>query len=48
MSRGNDLVIDDETVLRFPSYVIHANEPRAVDQIRRILNLSDSERSMAG
>jgi hypothetical protein len=47
MSRGNELVIGNEKVLRFPSYVIHANDPRAVDQLRRALDLSGSERSIA-
>jgi hypothetical protein len=48
MSRGNELVIGNELVLRFASYVIHANDPDAVDQIRRALGLSDSARSLAG
>lgn len=47
MSRGNELVIDHERVLRFPSYVIHANDARAVDQLRRALHLSGSQRSIA-
>jgi hypothetical protein len=48
MSRGNELVIDAETILRFPSYVIYANDQRAVDQIRRALDLSVVARPLAG
>jgi hypothetical protein len=48
MSRGNELAINDERVLRFASYVIHANDPAAVDQLRRALGLSGSEQSLAG
>lgn len=48
MARGNELVIGGERVLRLPSYVIYANDPVAVDQIRRALNLSGSERRIAG
>lgn len=40
MSRGNDLVIAGETVLRFPSCVIYADDPNAVAQLRRALDLS--------
>lgn len=40
MSRGNEMIIDGETVLRFPSYVIHADDPVAIEQLRRALNLS--------
>jgi len=40
MWRSNDLAIGRELVLRFPSYVIHANDPDAVAQLRRALNLS--------
>jgi hypothetical protein len=47
MSRGNELVIDNEAVMRFPSYVIHANDPTAVEQLRRVLDLSVSTRSLA-
>lgn len=47
MSRGNELTIGNETVLRFPSYVIHANDAQAVDQLRRALDLSGPERSIA-
>jgi hypothetical protein len=48
MSRGNELVIGKEDVLRFPSYTIHANEAVAVDQLRRALNLSGAPRALAG
>jgi hypothetical protein len=37
MARGNELVIDNETVLRFPSYVVHADDPLAIGQLRRAL-----------
>jgi hypothetical protein len=47
MARGNDLVIGNERVLRFPSYVIHSNDPIAVNQLRRALGLSVSARSIA-
>jgi hypothetical protein len=40
MSRGNELSIARETALRMPSIVLHHNDPIAVDQIRRALNLS--------
>lgn len=40
MSRGNELVIGHEPVLRFPSYVIYADDSVAVDQLRRALGLS--------
>jgi hypothetical protein len=42
MSRGNELTIGRETVLRFPSYVIYANDQTAIDQLRRALGLSGS------
>jgi hypothetical protein len=48
MSRGNELVIGREAVLRFPSYVIHANDQTAIDQLRRALDLSVSARHLAG
>ena len=47
MSRGNELVIGDERVLRFPSYVIYANDPAAIDQLRRALGLSVSQVAIA-
>lgn len=47
MSRGNELVIGDERLLRFPSYVVHASDPVAVDQLRRALDLSGSARAIA-
>ncbi|HEX3707083.1 MAG TPA: hypothetical protein VHV76_10670 [Mycobacteriales bacterium] len=40
MSRGNEMVIDREQVLRFPSYVIYADDASALDQLRRALDLS--------
>lgn len=40
MARGNDLSIAGEVALRFPSVVIHDNDPHAVDQLRRALQLS--------
>lgn len=42
MARGNELVISRERVLRFPSYVIYADDP-AAQQLRRALGLSDSD-----
>jgi hypothetical protein len=42
MARGNDLVIGREQVLRFPSYVIYADDAVALDQLRRALGLSES------
>jgi hypothetical protein len=40
MWRGNELSIGRETALRFPSFVIHADDPEALAQLRRALNLS--------
>lgn len=40
MARGNDLLIAETVVLRFPSYVIHSNDSVAVTQLRRALGLS--------
>jgi hypothetical protein len=48
MSRGNELVIGEEQVLRFPSYAIHADDKIAVDQLRRALNLSGAAHAIAG
>jgi hypothetical protein len=47
MARGNDLVIGREQVLRFPSYVIYADDPVAVAQLRRALGLSDPRDAQA-
>jgi hypothetical protein len=47
MYRGNELVIGRESVLRFPSFVIYANDPQAVRQLRRALDLSLSQRPIA-
>lgn len=48
MYRGNELAIGSETVLRLPSYVIHANDAAALDQLRRALGLSVAQRPMTG
>jgi very-short-patch-repair endonuclease len=48
MARGNELVIGRERVLRFPSYVIHANDQGAADQLRRALGLSERDPAIAG
>lgn len=48
MSRGNELTIGNERVLRFPSYVIYADDAVAVDQLRRALGLSGSAAPRAG
>ncbi|HMC71130.1 MAG TPA: hypothetical protein VKJ07_18380, partial [Mycobacteriales bacterium] len=47
MSRGNDLVIVKQTQLRFPSFVIYANDPIAVAQLKRALGLSGPEHQTA-
>lgn len=47
MRRHNDLVIGKETVLRFPSYVIYADDEAAADQLRRAINLSEPHDSSA-
>jgi hypothetical protein len=43
MRRGNELIIGRETSLRFPSFVIYADDPEAIDQLRRALGLSGPE-----
>jgi hypothetical protein len=43
MARGNDLILGREQLLRFPSYVIYADDPVAVNQLRRALGLSGLE-----
>jgi hypothetical protein len=48
MFRGNEFVIGDAKTLSFPSYVIYANDPDAVDQLARALQLSVAQRSMTG
>jgi hypothetical protein len=48
MSRGNKLVIGDERVLRFPSFVIYADDASAVQQLRRALGLSGPRAVRAG
>jgi hypothetical protein len=40
MWRTNDLVIGKELALRFPSYVIYADDADAIEQLRRALSLS--------
>jgi hypothetical protein len=40
MSRGNELSIAGELTLRFPSFVIHDDDPDAVGQLTRALELS--------
>jgi hypothetical protein len=40
MYRGNEMTIVKDGALRFPSYVIYANDEQALDQIRRALGLS--------
>ena len=47
MARGNELAIGGERMLRFPSYVIYADDPAAVRQLRRALDLSDSRGAQA-
>lgn len=47
MYRGNDLSIDKETALRFPSFVIYANDPEALEQLRRALDLSGPGKTTA-
>lgn len=39
MSRDNELVIDGERRLRFPTIALYLDEPRVVDQVRRALGL---------
>lgn len=43
MARLNELVIGRDRVLRFPSYVIYADDPAAVQQLRTALGLSDAD-----
>jgi hypothetical protein len=40
MQRSNDLAIGREVALRFPSYVIYADDPAAVAQLRAALKLN--------
>lgn len=40
MYRDNEVSIAGERQIRLPSYVMHANDPDAVDQLRRALDLS--------
>ena len=47
MSRGNDLLIARQSQLRFPSFVIYANDPVAVAQLRAALGLSGPDRQTA-
>ena len=43
MYRDNEASIARETQLRLPSFVIHANDPKALEQLRRALDLSGPE-----
>ncbi|HVI38403.1 MAG TPA: hypothetical protein VM684_19350, partial [Gaiellales bacterium] len=47
MYRGNDLSIARETALRFPTFVIYADDPDALDQLRRALDLSGAGKTTA-
>jgi len=47
MSRGNELSIDGETQLRFPSVAIHVNDLLALDQLRPALGLSERSAQVA-
>ena len=40
MHRDNELAIARETLIRVPSFAIHSDDPRAVDQLRRALDVS--------
>lgn len=40
MIRDNEMSIGRELLIRLPSYVIHADDPDAIDQLRRALQLS--------
>lgn len=48
MSRGNELVLGGERVLRLPSFVVYANDPTALSQIRRALRLSEAKPPLTG
>lgn len=47
MYRGNELTIANDGALRFPSFVIYADDEDALDQLRRALNLSGPDRQTA-
>ena len=47
MYRGNERTIAKEGQLRFPSYVIYANDASALDQLRRALGLSGPDEKTA-
>jgi hypothetical protein len=47
MYRGNERTIARQGQLRFPSYVIYANDPQAIGQLRRALGLSGPDRQSA-
>jgi hypothetical protein len=40
MARDNELSISRELLIRLPSFVMHADDPLALDQLRRALDLS--------
>jgi hypothetical protein len=47
MYRGNEMTIANDGALRFPSYVIYADDPEALDQLRRALGLSGPDEKTA-
>jgi hypothetical protein len=47
MHRGNEMTIAKSGALRFPSFVIYADDPEALDQLRRALGLSGPDRKTA-
>lgn len=47
MYRGNEMTIARDGALRFPSYVIYADDPDALDQLRRALGLSGPDEKTA-
>jgi hypothetical protein len=47
MYRDNDLRIDNEVLVRLPSYAMHADDERALAQLRRALDLSGPQRQVS-
>lgn len=47
MYRGNEMTIAKDGALRFASYVIYADDPEALDQLRRALGLSGPDEKTA-
>jgi len=47
MYRGNEMTIAKDGALRFASYVIYADDPQALDQLRRALGLSGPDEKTA-